>query len=83
MVKSEFKVTSATNSYCRATVTVTPKMTKIVRLSLSLNSSYRHTVGTTARPCVVNFGVETIISGISDKKRPKISCNPFIYYSFG
>ena len=20
--------------------------------------------------------------GISDKKRPKISCNPFIYYSF-
>ena len=21
--------------------------------------------------------------GISDKKRPKISCNPFIYYSFG
>ena len=21
-------------------------------------------------------------SGISDKKRPKISCNPFIYYSF-
>ena len=22
-------------------------------------------------------------TGISDKKRPKISCNPFIYYSFG
>ena len=22
------------------------------------------------------------IKGISDKKRPKISCNPFIYYSF-
>ena len=22
-------------------------------------------------------------NGISDKKRPKISCNPFIYYSFG
>ena len=21
-------------------------------------------------------------AGISDKKRPKISCNPFIYYSF-
>ena len=23
------------------------------------------------------------VLGISDKKRPKISCNPFIYYSFG
>ena len=23
------------------------------------------------------------VFGISDKKRPKISCNPFIYYSFG
>jgi len=23
-----------------------------------------------------------VFYGISDKKRPKISCNPFIYYSF-
>ena len=29
------------------------------------------------------YGEEIINNlGISDKKRPKISCNPFIYYSF-
>ena len=37
------------------------------------------------KQCVIarNSLLLECIFGISDKKRPKISCNPFIYYSFG
>ena len=37
------------------------------------------------KQCVIarNSLLLECILGISDKKRPKISCNPFIYYSFG
>ena len=31
---------------------------------------------------VIDIGAGKGFLGISDKKRPKISCNPFIYYSF-